>query len=120
MATLDDYAKAGIQAVNDKKFDVAIESFTKALELGGDRPDLTNSLGMAYLHRGEVGSAIPHLEKAVQLAEPYDAPEHQLLRVQFHQGLATAYQLADRIADARRVLETAVARWPDQVGPRLQ
>ena len=60
MSELDTLAKAGIQAINDKEYDKAIESFLQALELEPDRPDINNALGMAYLHRGDAGNAIPH------------------------------------------------------------
>lgn len=120
MPTLDELARAGIAAINEKRFDEAVARFREALAIDPNRPDLNSALGMAYLHRGEVASAIPHLEQAVALAAPYDAPEHQEMRLHFQVGLATAYELADRMADARRTLEDAAAKWPDAVEPRIQ
>jgi tetratricopeptide (TPR) repeat protein len=119
MATLDELAKAGIAAIGEKKYDEAIARFTEALAIDPSRPDLTNALGMAYLHRGEVGTALPHLERAVSLAEPFTAPEHQAMKRQFHLALATVYELLDRAPDARCILEGAVQRWPDALEPRL-
>lgn len=120
MPTLDEYARVGIAAIEEKRFDDAIEAFTRALELEPDRPDMNNALAMAYLHRGDAGNAIPPLERAVALAEPYDQPGHQPLKRDFHLTLASAYQLMDRVEDARRTLEGAIARWPEESGPRLR
>jgi tetratricopeptide (TPR) repeat protein len=120
MSDLDTYARAGIEAVNEQKFDLAIENFQKALAIDPDRPDLNNALGMAYMNRGEVVSAVPHLERAITLAEPYDAPEHQDMKRHFETALATAYTVLDRIQDARRVFEGAARRWPGDLETRMQ
>lgn len=117
--SLDEHARAGLKALEDRDLEAAIQHLSEAVRLAPDRPDITNLLGMAYLHRGEVGSAIPHLERSIQLAEGYDAPEHQEVRQRFHAGMATAYQLADRVADAAATLEVSLARWPD-VETRVQ
>jgi tetratricopeptide (TPR) repeat protein len=120
MATLDEFAQAGIAAINDKRFDEAIANFRQALALDATRPDLTNALGMAYLHRGEAATAIPFLEQAVALAEPFTGPDVQQMKLHFHLGLATAYELLDRTGDARRVLEGAVLSWPESLPAQLQ
>jgi tetratricopeptide (TPR) repeat protein len=120
MSTLDTYARAGIEAVNQRKLDVAIENFQKALAFDPDRPDLNNALGMAYLNRGEAVSALPHLLAASRLAEPYDGPEHQDMRKHFETGLATCLLVLDRVRDAVAVLERAAARWPDDLQVRTQ
>ena len=56
MPTLDELAQAGLTAINDGRYNDAIESFQQALALAPDRPDMNNALGMAYLHRGEAGT----------------------------------------------------------------
>ena len=118
--SLDEHARAGLRAIEEQRFDDAIASFTKVLELEPNRPDMNHALGMAYVHRGDVGNAIPHLEKAVELAEPYSAAEHQPLKLEFHMSLATAYQLMDLVPQARAKLEEVVSRWPQHVEARLQ
>lgn len=120
MSTLDEFARAGIAAVNERKLDVAIENFLKALEIEPDRPDLNNAIGMAYLHRGEAVSALPHLEKASRLAEAYDEPEHQDMRKHFETGLATCYMGLDRVQDALGVLQKAASKWNDDIEVRTQ
>jgi len=120
MTTMDELAKAGIQAINEDRFDDAIENLEKAVELGPDRPDIVNALGMCHLRRGEIGTALPLLEKSLELAEPYEGPEVQEMKCNFHIGMGTAYRLADQVADARAVLERAISRWPDRLEPRLQ
>jgi tetratricopeptide (TPR) repeat protein len=120
MTTLDEHARAGILAINEQRIDDAIEHLGAALAMDGERPDLNNALGMAYLRRGEAVTAVPYLEKASRLAQPFDGPEHRDMRRHFESGLATAYMLLDRVADGRRVLEAAVARWPDDLDSRMQ
>lgn len=120
MATLDEHARAGVLALNERRFDDAIEQLHQALAIESDRPDLNNLIGLAYLQRGEGETAVAHLERAVELARSYDAPEVQDLRVQFQLGLAKGYELLDRIGDAKRTLQDAIERWPWQVTPRLQ
>lgn len=120
MATFDELARAGMAAISEKKFDVAISSFTAALQVEPNRPDITNALGMAHMHRGDIGGAIPYLEQAVALAEPFVDPRYQEMKLSFHLGLASAYEVHDRTGDALRTLEAAVAKWPDQITPRLQ
>ncbi len=112
MADFHQLAQAGLAAINEGRYDDAIEAFTGALDIEPDRPDMTNALGMSYLHRGEVVTAIPHLERAVVLAEPFSAPEHQDLKRQFHLGLASGYRLADRTSDAIRTLKGVMGLWP--------
>ncbi len=120
MASLDELARKGMDAIQDKRFDEAIEAFTQAVALEPSRPDMNNALGMAYLHRGDVGNAIPHLERAVALAEPYDAPDVQAMKRDFHLQLATAYQLMEQVDDAVRTLRGICRRWPDVPEPYLQ
>ncbi|MBW1688725.1 MAG: tetratricopeptide repeat protein, partial [Deltaproteobacteria bacterium] len=120
MPTLDELAHEGIAAIGEKRYQDAIERFQEALELEPDRPDMNNALGMAHMHRGDVGSAVPYLERAVELAEAYGDEEHGDMKILFITSLATAYQLTDRIPDARRHLQDATNRWPDKLEPRLQ
>ncbi|MEZ4321189.1 MAG: tetratricopeptide repeat protein [Myxococcota bacterium] len=120
MPTLDELARQGIEAIQEKRFDDAIAAFTAALEIDSTRPDMNSALGMAYLHRGDVGNAIPHLERAVAAAEPFVAPEVQSMKRDFHVQLATAYQLMDRVDDAVRTLTGIIRRWPSVPEPYLQ
>jgi tetratricopeptide (TPR) repeat protein len=118
--SLDEHARAGLRAIEEQRFDDAIKAFEAALAVAPERPDMNNALGMAYLHRGDVGNALPHLERAIALAEPYDQPQHQPVKREFHMSLATAYQLMDLVQPARRQLEEIIRRWPDHVEARLQ
>jgi len=120
MSDLDTHAKAGIEAINDNRLNDAIEHLTKALSIDESRPDLNNALGMTYLRRGDAANGLPYLEAAVQLAEPFDAPEHQEMKQHFHMGLASTYQVLDRVADALRVLTHAGKTWPNHLESKLQ
>jgi len=118
--SVEEHARAGIEAINDKRFTDAIGHFEAALREEPDRPDMTNALGMAHLHRGDAGNAITHLERAVELAEPYESDEHQDMKRHFHSGLAAAYSLMDRVGDSVRVLRGMVERWPSDLEAHLQ
>jgi tetratricopeptide (TPR) repeat protein len=120
MSTLDEHARAGIEAINDQRFEDAIRELGAALAFGPDRPDLNNALGMAHMHRGDVGNGVEHLARAVELAAPFMDADQQEMKRHFHMGLATAYQLMDRVNDAVRVLQEAANLWPDQPEPQLQ
>ena len=120
MSSVQHFAGLGMAAIEDKRFDDAIDAFESALALDPTRPDMNNALGTAHMHRGDVGSAIAPLERAVEFADPYTAPEHQELKREFHMQLATAYQLMDRVPDALRMLEKVVQTWPAEVIPRLR
>ena len=120
MANLDELARAGLKAIEDRRYDDAIQSFQTALAIDASRPDLNNALGMALLHRGEAGSALPYLAHAVELAEPYTDECVQDTKLQFHLGLATVHELLDQVASAVRVLEGAVQRWPHKAEAALQ
>jgi tetratricopeptide (TPR) repeat protein len=118
--SLDEHARAGLRAIEEQRYDDAIKAFHKTLEIAPERPDMNNALGMAYLHRGDAGNAIPHLERAVELSEPFTAPEHEAMKREMNMTLATAYQLMDQVMRARAQLEKVVERWPDHVEARLQ
>lgn len=120
MSTLDEHARAGIQALQEQRIDDAIQSFVAALGIDDGRPDLNHALGMAYLQRGEVGSAIPCLEKAVELSIPYDHPDHQAAKRDFHGNLAMAYRMADQTQSAMDLLRSCLEQWPDDVQLRVQ
>ncbi len=120
MASLDEHARAGIDAINRRQPADAIEHFEAALAIDDARPDLHNALGMAYLHLGRVGDAIPSLERSIELAASFTDDDVQDMKRHMHLTLATAYEVADRPADARRALERTVAAWPAALEPRLQ
>ena len=110
MSTLDEHAKAGLQAIQEKRFDDAITSFTAAVALDETRPDIRHALAMAYLHRGDTGNALEPLRMAVQLSEPFEAEEHQALKREFHLTLATVQQLLDHVESAKETLQGILKR----------
>jgi tetratricopeptide (TPR) repeat protein len=125
MSTLDEHARSGLEAIEQKRYDDAIASFRAAIAADvasgqEGRPDIRHALAMAHLHRGDVGNAVEPLEEAVRLSERFAEAQHQTLRREFHLTLATVYQLVDRVGASRKVLETVIARWPEAVEPYLQ
>lgn len=120
LSDLDTHAKAGIEAINENRLNEAIEHLQKALAIDDGRPDLNNALGMTYLRRGDAANGLPYLRNAVTLAEPFNAPEHQEMRVHFHLGLATAEQALDLTKESIATLRDTVSRWPKAFEARLQ
>jgi tetratricopeptide (TPR) repeat protein len=120
MSTFDELARAGITAIGERRFDDAVRDLTAAHALEPDRPDICNALGMAHLRRGEPGTAIPLLEQAVRGAEAYADAKYDGLKRSFQVGLASAYELADRLDEAQRALDAVIRRWPQDAGARLQ
>lgn len=120
MSDFHEHAKAAIAAIGERRFDEAVAAFTRAVELAPERPDMNHGLAMAHLHRGDMLSAIPPLERAVALSEPFTAPQYQEMRRDYHLQLAATYQVADRTADAERTLRAAIDRWPDAAEPWLR
>ncbi len=120
MSTVQEFAAKGLAAIEEKRFDDAIAAFEGAVALDPTRPDMNNALGTAHMHRGDIGSAIEPLQRAVQLAEPFVLPEHQALKREFHMQLATAYQLMDRAPESADVMRRVIEQWPDEVIPRLR
>ena len=83
MSDLDQHAKAGIAAINEKRYEDAIAEFQAAVELAPDRPDMNGALGMAHMHRGDVAAGIPYLERAGELSEAYPDDDHAEMKVHF-------------------------------------
>ena len=80
------------------------EELKRAIALNSSDPDTYKSLLGVLLYSGEIGSAIDAGEFLTQL-QP-DIPVHTAF------NLGTAYLLADRAADAVRMLERSVERNP--------
>jgi tetratricopeptide (TPR) repeat protein len=120
MQTLDELARAGMAAIDERRFDDAVKALSEAHSQAPDRPDMNHLLGMAWLRRGDAGSAIPFLERANTLAESFTDARYDDLKRQFQVGLASALELADRVPEAQRVLEAVVRRWPHDASTRIQ
>lgn len=120
MTTLEQHAQAGMSALEERKFEEAIASFEAAVALQPDRPDMNYMLGLSHALRMDMVTAIPHLEKAVELAEPFAEENLQAMKRDYHLQLATAYVAADRVLDGERALSGAIERWPKEGRPRLQ
>jgi tetratricopeptide (TPR) repeat protein len=120
MSDLERHARDGIAAINERRYDDAIRAFESALAEDPNRPDMNNALGMAYLHRGDVGNAVAPLERAKTLSEAFSDAEHGEMKAHFFTGLATAYQLLDRVTEAKQILRETVKRFPGAVDAWVQ
>src|SRR5881394_3520661 len=63
---------SGNQKHRDKDYNGAIADFTKAIELGGNLPDMLRAgpylnRGLAYKEKGELDAALADLNKAIKL-----------------------------------------------------
>lgn len=119
MPTMDDHARAGIAAMEERDLPRAIAEFEAALKLAPDRPDLNNLLGMCHLARGDAASAVDVLKRAVALADPEEREDVQPMKRSFHLNLGQALMAADRTQDALDVLRAAATRWPASPEPRI-
>lgn len=83
----------------------AIENFEKMLAAGRDNALLRFTLGNAYLSAGDVISAVPHLQKAVEHDPNYSAAWKLLGKALNESGDAqaalAAYQQGIQVAEAK-------------------
>jgi len=76
-----------------------------------DSPDVADTLGWIYYHKGAYKSAIGLLQEAIQLAEKSKIPENP----DFHYHLGLAYVKTDQFVLARQHLERVLKIKPDYV-----
>jgi adenylate cyclase len=98
------HALFGDVAVHIGEYDRALDELKRAIELNNSDAESHSSLLSVQLYTGDIGGAIMAGELIAQL-QP-DIPAH----TGFHLGVA--YLLADRDADAIRILERSVDRNP--------
>ena len=65
------YLLRGLVYHSQKEHDLAIENYTKVIELNPDYADAYYNRGMAYHHKGEVDRAIADHNRAIQLNPSY-------------------------------------------------
>jgi tetratricopeptide (TPR) repeat protein len=93
--TANDYSSAGMDLLQSKRFEEAIEPFQQALQLEPGNPYLAMALGQALLGSGKPRPAITHLETALRVLSQDAALRYTL---------AEAYQRVDDDKNALRVL----------------
>lgn len=74
----------------------AIATYHSLLEQDITAPELHNNLGLAYYQQGELGKAILHFERALQLAPNYEDAAHHLAAAQ--QRIVTPIEATTPIA----------------------
>jgi Tfp pilus assembly protein PilF len=98
---------------HEQHYAQAIDYFQRALRVhpasDAFNSSLHNSLGAVYCESGRCSEAIPHFQRAIELA-PSD-PE-------YHTNLGTAFASMGRFAEARAELERALALAPDYAPAR--
>lgn len=85
----------------DEEFESAVENFTKSIALRSDDADLYILRGVAYAKLHELGSAMPDLEKALQLQ-----PEYGRAHAASGDGKAAAWDAEGAIAEYSRAIAT--------------
>jgi len=86
---------AGKSAIEAKQWQVAIKSFTSAVQHDGRNADSENYLGYAYRNAGDLDAAFKHYERALQLN-----PRHRGA----HEYMGEAYLLARQVDKAEEHL----------------
>jgi tetratricopeptide (TPR) repeat protein len=76
----------GVTLVNQKRYDEAIEDFTRALQLRPDSTDVLSNRAFAYVQSGRIERALADLDRAVEL-DP-DAARLRILRGGVREALA--------------------------------
>ena len=88
-----------------KKYDVAVETLTRAVKVRADSPDANYFLGESYLRLKKGSRAVPYLNEAVRL-DPDGMAE-------VHLRLATLYQAAGLPSKAAAEYEAFLKKRPD-------
>lgn len=91
-----EYAKA-VQAIKTKDWNRAVELLTQAAARDEKNPDIYNYLGYAERHRGNLGAAFKHYDRALALD-----PKHRGA----HEYLGEAYLMSGNLAKAEEHLAT--------------
>jgi len=120
MPTFDEYTRAGIAAMEERNLEEAAEQLGEAHALEPERPDINNLLGTVLMASGQLHRAVGHLRSAVRLSEPFVDENVQPMKRQFQINLAQCLTRLDQVTAARKVLEAAVAQWPNDPPVRLR
>jgi len=66
-----EYYNLGVEYLERGKLDLAIEGFTKAIQLRSDYAEAYHGRGIAYAHKGEYNRAIADCNQAIQIQPDY-------------------------------------------------
>jgi tetratricopeptide (TPR) repeat protein len=108
----EEFAEAverGVQAHQAGRLDEALSCYRAALQLAPQDAEATSLLGLALLHSGAAGEALPLLSRAVELE-----PGQSGLRVNLVEGLLGADRRDEALVEAERAAAsnpTALRAW---------
>jgi predicted Zn-dependent protease len=95
--------EAAVSLAVDGRYEEALTAFENLLKREPENPVLNYYAGMACLRSKQVDRAIAYLEHAVGKKAPFP---------QAYQWLGEAYQAKEKSADALRVVDQGLARFP--------
>jgi len=96
--------RQGQQFYREKKYDLALDAFQRAVQLKPSDPVLLNNLGFIYYKMGRYDDAATWLEKTLQ-ADPK--------RKEAHGNIAELYLKMGRRSEAKAHYEQFLALWPN-------
>ena len=102
---VDDYNNSGIAYSSQGQYDLAINDFTKAIELGKINPTSYYNRGNAYYSKGQFDLAIKDLSKAIELHRRNENFYYNRAKVYTSNG---QYDLASK--DLNKAIEITVDR----------
>ncbi len=107
---LKDLLREGKTALDEKKYEEAIEKFEQMTKLDEENPETSYYLALAFIHRKDDASAISHLKQVI------DSGYNYLYTQQCHMILGFIYSRQERYGDAekeiRRVVDAGIQSAP--------
>ena len=100
-----DYNTQGMSHSDQKKYDAAIESYKKALQVNPHFREAYNNLGNSYREKGMYDDALAAYQRALEISPNYDLA---------HANLGVLYQTRGRYEEAISQFDTAIKLNPNR------
>ncbi len=100
-----DYNAQGMSYSDQKKYDAAIESYQKALQVNPNFREAYNNLGNSYREKGMYDDALAAYQRALEISPNYDLA---------HANLGVLYQTRGRYEEASSQFDIAIKLNPNR------